>query len=60
MALTTRRALLDAVGDHARAQGMARGFVVASAQDLPATTLYQASGALPSDDEVVWAFSWDT
>lgn len=52
-------ALLDAVGDHAQAQGIARGFVVASAHDLPAMTLYQAAGATPSGDEVVWAFSWD-
>ncbi len=52
-------ALLEAVGDHARAQGIARGFVVASALDGPATALYDAAGATPNGNEVVWAFSWD-
>lgn len=52
-------ALLEAVSDHARAQGITRGFAVASADDRPANELFETSGASPHGDEVVWAFAWD-
>lgn len=52
-------ALLEGVGDHARAQGISRGFSVAPAGDRPAADLFEAEGATPSGDEVVWAFTWD-
>lgn len=52
-------ALLDGVGDHARAQGISRGFSVVSAADRPAADLFEAGGAIPNGDEVVWAFTWE-
>ena len=52
-------ALLEAVGDHARSQGITRGFSVAPAADRPAADLYEGAGATANPDEVVYAFRWD-
>ncbi len=52
-------ALLEAVADHARSRGIGQGFSVAPASDRPASELYQAAGATPNGDEVVYAFRWD-
>ena len=52
-------ALLEAVGDHARSRGISRGFAVGSVEDRAAAELYEAAGAAPSGDEVVYAFTWD-
>jgi ribosomal protein S18 acetylase RimI-like enzyme len=54
------QALLDAVADHARGQGISRGFVIAHASNTAACTLYEAAGGVrTADDDLIFAFSWD-
>lgn len=52
-------ALIEAVADHALAQGITRGFVVASASDAAAAELYGSSGGVSTGNEVIFAFDWD-
>ena len=53
------QALLDAVGDHARSQGISRGFVIANASNTAACALYEAEGGRrTADDDHIFAFSW--
>lgn len=52
-------ALLDAVADHARAQGIERGFVITQSSDRAAMALFEgAGGERTATDEVVFTFSW--
>ena len=52
-------ALLDAVGDHARGQGIGQGFVITNASNTAASYLYESAGGLrTADDDVIFAFSW--
>lgn len=53
------QALLEAVGDHARSQGITQGFVIANARNAAAVQLYEsAGGQRTAADDVVFAFSW--
>lgn len=53
------QALLDAVADHARSQGITQGFVISHLSNAPATALYESAGGIRTgDDDVVFAFSW--
>ncbi len=52
-------ALMDALADHARAQGIERGFVVTQASNTAAMALYEAAGGeRTTTDEVVLTFTW--
>lgn len=52
-------ALLDAIGDHARAQGIDRGFVITHTSNAAAMALYEKAGAQrTADDDAVFAFDW--
>jgi aminoglycoside 3-N-acetyltransferase I len=54
------QALLDAVGDHARAQGISRGFVITNTSNTAAATLYTSAGGIrAATDDVIFGFSWD-
>lgn len=51
--------LLAALGDHARAQGIERGFVVTRTSDPAAMALYaEAGGERGSGDEAIFTFTW--
>lgn len=53
------QALLDAVGDHARTQGITQGFVITNASNPAAAHLYEAAGGVrTADDDVIFGFSW--
>jgi ribosomal protein S18 acetylase RimI-like enzyme len=53
------QALLDAVADHARSQGIARGFVITNASNTAACALYEAAGAMrTADDDLIFGFTW--
>lgn len=53
------QALLEAVGDHARSQGISQGFVITNASNAAAAYLYEAAGGVrTADDDVIFAFSW--
>jgi len=55
------QALLDAVADHARSQGISQGFVITNGRNPAATQLYESVGGVrTADDDVVFAFSWVT
>jgi ribosomal protein S18 acetylase RimI-like enzyme len=52
-------ALLDAVGDHARAQGLERGFTITHTSNTAAMALFAEHGARrTADDDAVFAFDW--
>ncbi|HYI60490.1 MAG TPA: GNAT family N-acetyltransferase [Acidimicrobiales bacterium] len=52
-------ALLAAVGDHARTQGIERGFVVTHTSNQAAMALHAAAGGQrTATDEAVFAFTW--
>lgn len=53
------QALLDAVGDHARTQGITQGFVITNASNPAAAHLYESAGGVrTADDDVIFGFSW--
>ncbi|HXH58988.1 GNAT family N-acetyltransferase [Iamia sp.] len=53
------QALLDSVADHARTQGISRGFVITNGSNHAAMALYEAAGGSRTrDDDVVFAFTW--
>jgi ribosomal protein S18 acetylase RimI-like enzyme len=53
------QALLDAVADHARSQGITQGFVITNASNTAATALYEGAGGVrTADDDLIFAFSW--
>lgn len=52
-------ALLAAVGDHARAQGIEQGFVITHTSNHAAMSLYAgAGGQRTAADEAIFAFTW--
>ena len=52
-------ALVEAVGDHARAQGITRGFAITHKSNPAAMGLFEGSGGVrTSDDDVVFGFTW--
>lgn len=54
------QALLDAVADHARAEGIDRGFVITTTSNTAAMALYEAAGGQRAgDDDAVFAFRWE-
>ncbi len=54
------QALLDAVADHARGQGIAQGFVIAHATNTAACALYEAAGGVcTADDDLIFGFAWN-
>jgi len=53
------QALLDAVADHARTQGIGQGFVITNASNPAAAKLYESAGGVrTADDDVIFGFSW--
>lgn len=53
------QALLEAVGDHARTQGITQGFVITNASNPAAAHLYESAGGVrTADDDVIFGFSW--
>lgn len=55
------QALIDALGDHAESVGITRGFVITHASDTAAMQLYELAGGFrTSDDDVVFAFNWES
>lgn len=52
-------ALLEAVADHARSQGIAQGFAISNATNAAAVHLFEeAGGVRTADDDLIFGFSW--
>lgn len=52
-------ALMAAVADHAKAQGIERGFTVTHTSNVAALALFaEAGGQRTADDDAVFAFDW--